>query len=68
MAWADENLPCFEPPDEETEMYDKIVHQTEKAILFQQGKYKFWLPKSIITEMNENSVSFQDVIEIDFFE
>lgn len=49
--WADMYDHWFDGPEEEEEplevRYNQIVHQTEKATLFETAKGQFWAPKSL---------------------
>lgn len=50
--------------------YDEVLHETEKAILFEDSNGKFWLPKSkILThDLANKRVRYINVVEITYID
>jgi len=36
--------------------YDRIIHETEKAVLYGMNELKFWLPKSVHSVLIMNTI------------
>lgn len=47
---------------------DEILRETEKAYQFKNGKYSFWVPKSICRELKNSSVLIWDDFKCLFVE
>jgi hypothetical protein len=47
---------------------DEILRETEKAYQFKNGKYSFWIPKSLCRELKTSSVLIWDDFKYTFVE
>lgn len=48
--------------------FKRIIHQTEKAYLFDSKEGKFWVPKALVKELKKKSCYILSDFEINYLE
>lgn len=56
----------MELPESTKINFISIVYQTKKAILFNNGNGNFWIPKSIILDISDGFVKYENIISIKY--